>query len=240
MGLQGLIAEANKEINNDKAKVAIKIQAGIVQNCFEVLLDFTMSFMENAKALINTESAKDIKEILEWIGIGAGGAGSLFWLYKKFKGAPIDGKDIISSDDEGISIKNDDGQVLVIKSSVINLYNNIVVTKHARTMLSALECEGIDEIAFGEKDTNNNLKKADYKEFLEASGEEVLDEKADITNITTRHLVVYKPTLDDEAKSWNFNLNNQSISVDISETRIAQDTMARGDVRIGDTYEVKL
>ncbi len=46
--------------------------------------------------------------------------------------------------------------------------------------------------------------------------------------------------LDNEATHWKFTLDGKTINVDISDTNIAQETMQRGDVRVGDTYKVKL
>ncbi|MFK7866314.1 MAG: hypothetical protein AB8B77_02620, partial [Alphaproteobacteria bacterium] len=37
-----------------------------------------------------------------------------------------------------------------------------------------------------------------------------------------------------------FLLDDKAITVDISETNIAEKTMDRGEVRVGDTYKVKL
>ena len=43
-----------------------------------------------------------------------------------------------------------------------------------------------------------------------------------------------------DARTWDFLLDGRSVSVDISETNIAKDAIARDEVRVGDTYKVKM
>lgn len=75
--------------------------------------------------------------------------------------------------------------------------------------------------------------------FREYAGEKQTEDE-EITNIVTRNLVVHAPELDKEASHWKFVLDGKIINVDISVTDIATQTMRRGDVRVGDTYKVKL
>jgi hypothetical protein len=56
----------------------------------------------------------------------------------------------------------------------------------------------------------------------------------------TAHLQVTRPDFDPDAKNWRFRYGDKTISVDISETSIAEDVRARGLVRIGDTWHVKM
>ena len=59
-------------------------------------------------------------------------------------------------------------------------------------------------------------------------------------NIVTKELEVYEPRLTENATKWRFILDGKVRNIDISKTSIASDAVKRGEVRVGDTYRVRL
>ncbi len=244
MGLSDLIHESNKLVNGDNAKINVKVNADIEQNCFEILLMFDLSLVENLKDFLTHDTTKTIKELLEWLGIllpaSVISGGGLFFLLKTFKGKPIDASQVVGEDGDNYNIKTKEGNVTINKN-VYNIYNDPNIRKSAQGFLSPLQNKGINSIELYDDDkTHNTLNHEDYKDSLDYN--DWSEEKAHntTTNITTRHLIVHKPVLDKDANKWSFLLNEKSINVDISETSIAKDVIVRGEIRIGDTYKVKL
>lgn len=69
----------------------------------------------------------------------------------------------------------------------------------------------------------------------------VMEDKAlDDPQPIIAHLRVYSPVYDSKAEKWRFSYGGQPIYVDISETTIAQDAIARGGALINDLYKVRM
>ena len=66
------------------------------------------------------------------------------------------------------------------------------------------------------------------------------DEETFEPQTVVAHLQVTRPDFDSESRIWRFRYGGKTVSVDISETDIADQVRARGYVRIGDTWRVKL
>ena len=216
------------------------IRAGLEQNCFEKLLDFSISLIEQARSLLQADRVKDIKDLLEWLGIIGAGAGSVFWLYRRYKGLPIPKEDVLESNDMHIKIKGDNNQVTIIEKPVLHIYEDTACSQYAQQFLGAMNTEGIDCIEFENYENTTQLNKSEYAEFLNTKISTPQMKKTDITNITIRHLLVLKPELREDAMEWVFDLDGKTIKADISQTEIAKSAMRRGEIRVGDTYKVRL
>ena len=241
LSLSNLIQESNNLINGDKAKLTIKVNANIEQNCFELLLSFGITFYEQIKTLIKNEDVATLKQLLEWIGlllitVPAASIG-FFKLVSKLKGNKLKKEDIIKQDENYVYIKID-GKEAKVNKETYKLYNSPSMLNYAKGFLKPLQNKGIDKIEF---ENNNNVEKFikdDYDEFLNSKIEgdvEFLNK-----NITTRHLVLLSPVFDENVNQWSFKLDSNKIKVDISKTNIAKETLERGEVRVNDVYKVKL
>jgi hypothetical protein len=99
------------------------------------------------------------------------------------------------------------------------------------------ESNGIDQASFIYK------KKAQLKIDTESATalREIHAENDDaVPQIVTAHIVVHGPILDTKARRWKFRIGGRVESVDIGETNIASESLARGGVSVGDTYKVKI
>lgn len=72
--LNDLCKVANKMANGDRASVRVFANVDREQNSFVFDIEIAMSFIEQARALLNNPRVQDVKEIAEWIGLIKGGA----------------------------------------------------------------------------------------------------------------------------------------------------------------------
>lgn len=101
--------------------------------------------------------------------------------------------------------------------------------------VSPLKRNGIEKLQFNPEspDHGETITKADAEAIT--TGRNELKEKEVETfepQPMTVHLQVTRPDFDPDAKAWRFRYGDKTISVDISETSIADDVRARGLVRI--------
>ena len=259
IALSHLINRSNNLVNEGGTKISVKANADIKQGCFEILLMFDYGIIEQATTILEHDTTKTIKELLEWLGIlSPVGGVSLFYLLKLFKGKPIHASQVIEEDGDNYNIQTKEGNVTINKN-VYNIYNNPYIRDSAQAFLSPLQSKDVDSIEFYDDDkTHNRLNSEDYKgfprylddfyyydlPFARGFSYSRIRKKREIpeleTKITVEDLTVHKPQLDGGAEKWHFRLGKKSINVDISETTIAKDAIVRGGVRVGDRYKVKL
>jgi hypothetical protein len=64
-----LIREANAEFNGHHSKSKVLVSSDFEDRCFHIDFDVIVSYYEQLRTLLATESVKTAKEILEWIGL---------------------------------------------------------------------------------------------------------------------------------------------------------------------------
>lgn len=70
---------------------------------------------------------------------------------------------------------------------------------------------------------------------------EILDDVVPDIDETTAWLSVYSPVYDQTATNWRFTIGpKHHVYIDISETKIAADALARGGAMADDAYQVRL
>ncbi len=242
LGLSSLIQNANEIINrNAKTKVNIQVKAGVEQNCFELCIIFNSNFIEQVNLLFK-ETSYSIKDILEILGLlsGEGLFPSVLDLIKIFKGKKLS-KDIIIEENKDNVIVQGDNNTININKNVYNTYQDPKFRKQGQKFFSPLENEGIENIEITDKKTNNSkiIEAKDCNDYLKYNIDKEEKEEYE-PNISVRHLEINKPELVYDSKNWTFILAGKRINVDISNTNIAKETIDRGEIRIGDTYQVEL
>ena len=69
LALSDLVKATNYQINGERAKIRILVNADLEQKCFELNLEIVQTIWEQAKTLLADEDIKSAKELLGWIGI---------------------------------------------------------------------------------------------------------------------------------------------------------------------------
>ena len=243
LGLSSVINAANKIVNDNQTEIKISVNARVEQNCFELLLQFDMAFIEQAKDFLTHENTVAVKNLLEWIGIiGAGGVGtvSVWKLFKVLNGKKITQEMITQKTGDTITINGS----VTINREVYNIYNDSDIRKNSQRFLSPLGNEGIDSITFEDEAGNiEEIRKPDVEDFISIDIDQEINEESDresIVNETVKWVILYKPVLSEDSTTWEFLLDGKPINIGIEETSIARDAMTRGEVRVGDTYKIRL
>ena len=101
--LVDLVKATNFQINGERAKIRILVNADLEQKCFELNLEIVQTIWEQAKTLLADEDIKSAKELLGWIGISSIPAFgySLYRLIRKLRGKEIESVTVIKILEEG-------------------------------------------------------------------------------------------------------------------------------------------
>ena len=103
LALSDLVKATNFQINGERAKIKILVNADLEQKCFELNLEIVQTIWEQAKTLLADEDIKSAKELLAWIGIPSIPAVgySLYLLIKKLRSKEIESVTVIKILEEG-------------------------------------------------------------------------------------------------------------------------------------------
>lgn len=252
MGVGRLIREANTEFNGKKAKANVRVVSDFEHKCFQINFDTVFTYIEQLKTFLDSSNVKTAKDVLEWLGllgITGGGGGYLTYLaYLKIRRGRkiVNRQQIMDQDGEGmvaLTFEGDSNHVEV-HQHIVNLGDNRKALLATKEALSPIGRDGITRLETKERDhVLESIDTHDAADILAsvalASQVEELDDEPE-TIPTTAWLSVYSPVYDEKADKWRFKLGTEHVYVDISETTIAKDALARGGALVDDTYYVRL
>jgi hypothetical protein len=255
LALGDLIKRANARINGDAATVNLIVQSDFEHKCFQVSLELVQSVLSTIGTfLTDADSLKNAQTIAGWlglIGVPTTVVGLFAYLAKR-KGkeiesvSPVADETTISTRDShgtvAVKFKGDDNTI-VVNQNVYLLGDDPLIREYAAKVVSPLKRKGIEKLQFNPEsaDHGETITKADA-EAITVGRNELKEKEVETfeSQAITAHLQVTRPDFDPDAKAWRFRYGDKTISVDISETSIADDVRARGLVRIGDTWHVKM
>jgi hypothetical protein len=249
-----LIREANAEFNGNRSQSKVLVSSDFEDRCFHIDFDVFVTCYEYLRTLLATESVKTAKEILEWIGLlkenelTVSMLGSLTFLrFLGLKGprkietateiADSDGKSLVQ-----IKITGDNNTVNV-SPNVLNLSRNTKALKATRDVFAPIGQDGFDTVEVLDKRRVIDTFTPEQTQAIIAacnSGIEESAQKEPGVEITTAWLNIYSPVFDASATKWRFRFGRDREYMDISETNIAEDALARGGAMVNDSYQVKL
>lgn len=234
-----LISHANYLVNGDDIRVKVKLHADIKANCVTLALDVHWeSLYEQAKNLINHKDVLNAKELLEWIGIVGGGAGTLIlaikWLWNRKKNNEVvivkrNGDKIILSV-EGTKEK------LELQEKMYQAALSQTLQEDLKETMKPLLQEGITEQTFISKDSSKTFEQKDAEDFRDICNDEI-DPEASEQEIMG-HIVIHAPVFEEGSKIWKFKWNDRVESINVSNTSIPETVLQRGRVVVGDAFKV--
>lgn len=245
-----LCSEANLVFNGPNSKIQVFVKADIRPNCVTIDFHLVQTVWQTVSDLMGNERITEAKEILQWIGILTGGGATLtenvsgllslvqFLTWKKDKKETrAEIRQTHNGNVVNVNIEGNNNTV-IISEPVYKLSRKPKVVESVK-MLSApvSSATGIQEAVFIEG--NREQLKID-EQMASALAQAKADSTEAAPQTFTAHIVVHTVTLDRRSKHWRFKLNNRVENIDISETRIAEEALARGGVNVGDTYKVKI
>ncbi len=249
-----LIREANTEFNGKKSTAKVLVVSDFEHKCFNINFEVVLGLLEQLKTLLGSEPVKTAKEVLEWLGllgVPTGAIGGLTYLgFLKYRNGRkvIEAKPLTDADKAGIvEVKIEgDGNSVQVHNHVWQLSENPRALRATRDAFLPLGQDGFDNMKIRQAETV--VEEIDWSEVeaivkscnvgIEES-KEAVDVEPDV-EITPAWLSVYSPVFDATATNWRFRLGKDVIYADISETDIAQQTLARGKVNTEDAYQVRL
>ncbi|HCP14810.1 MAG TPA: hypothetical protein DIT32_03405 [Peptococcaceae bacterium] len=141
LAIGNLIDETNKVLNDNEAKIQVKIMSDFRSGSFDVNIEIIHNLVEQISAFIG--NTVDIKEILGVIGLACTLSGeSVLELFKRIKGRKIDKVRQIDKDNvEFIFV--DRSNSVTTNIQVYNVYNNINIQNAVKEMVKPLGKEGV-------------------------------------------------------------------------------------------------
>lgn len=243
LALSELLKETNRELNGERTDLTVYVGADFTPACFEINFEIVIQALSLAQAALDNPQIKTVKELLEWLDLLDGtifGLGFLGWLRMRKNKKIVARKRLRAKGkpSDAIEITLSTGEKVVLREPVLRLSENKKAVASVSALVKPLENDGYEEMrTSGDGAKPVTISKQNAADIRMAC----LSEQNDIQPQTVvAHLEVYKPTLDAKSKVWKFRYDGAAKDVDISESTIARDTIARGGVKVGDTYEVKL
>jgi hypothetical protein len=256
IALGDLFHEANKTLNGDAAAVRVVIRPDIDGRCVDFSVEIIQTLVDAAKGLFTGETVTTAGAIIDWLlritGAGALAKGSYAGLIQFLK--KRDGRAIKSAtefqDEEGNTlyrIEYEDGSTPdVLAAPVFKMASNKKIIRALERVTDPLRVEeGITELDLYKPDSPpeqiQRITKEQTSYFL-ASATIVVPEPEEIpeADTITATIRVYGPVYDPKAENWRFELDGKPEYIDITDTTIAADAIARGGAFVGDAYRVKL
>jgi hypothetical protein len=247
MAFGELCTEANRVLNGNNAKVKVLLKADVKANCVTVEFQIVQTLWQHVGNLIGNQNVANAKEILEWIGIISGSgvfaAGAVKGLIeylrwkKDRKETSAEIRQTINGNIVIVKVEGDNNTI-TLPEQTYKLSKSVKVIESIKVVAQPVsEEQGIEKATFiYNKKEELKIDKACANELkaAHADGEETEPQTF------TAHIVTYGPIFDPKSKHWKFKMNNRVENLDISETKIAEDALARGGVSVGDTYKAKI
>lgn len=252
-----LIRAVNQDMNGSKSAAQVRVVSDFEHRCFNIHFDAIVSVYQQVQNLLGITEIKTAKEILEWIGlvkptklIGLSLLQYLRWRRGRAVQETTDLVDTEGRQQTTVTVTGDgsavvgDGNSVTIDRRVYVISNDPKTLRAVRDTLDPIGQDGVDRMELRERDEDvPEIIGLEQTEQIIASCNKLLEEageEKEQVEVTTAWIVPHAVTFDPKATGWRFRLGREVVPIDISETRIAQDAVARGAVMVEDSYQVKL
>ncbi|MDB5042154.1 MAG: hypothetical protein JWN27_2880 [Candidatus Eremiobacteraeota bacterium] len=238
-----LCEEANRELNGQRARIAVQVNANFKRGSFGVSLDVVQTVVENAKNMLLSTPVHEAKEILDTLGllhtvatVASGGTLGLIQLVRVIaRRVP---KAIVHEPAAvKIVIEN---QTIVVSPEVWRLYIDPEVQKSIETVVAPLRKDGVEVVKFIADGVVQERVEKDEREYFEAIGANVpasFEDEADTIRIWQVRSLSFDPEL-----LWRFWEGDSEVSarivdpmfwklVDAHEINFKKDDLLRVRVR---------
>lgn len=213
LALGELCKAANQSLNGDISSVKVMVRANIEQRCFQVEIELIQTLFERLTTIVDLETVKDAKSILEWIGIIGGGtlfaSGSLFALIKFLaKKKSSDSISITNRDADGnvTFIINGNGNSIVVPSEVAQIAQHPGTLRSMQALIAPLAEEGYETLEFERNGKTTTLfTKEEAKRIIElAQTELVFDREGEVISTFKASVKVRKAIMEGDS-AWGIN-----------------------------------
>ncbi len=180
--LGGLLSSANLEVNGDKVKSNLLINADLKANCVTISFEVVTTFIDAARQLIAQQEIQDAKTILEWIGLLGGiGIPSVvgFVLFKKKK---VEVKSVQKTQIKGdnnvfINFTGSEESYVMPEEAYKLLANKNIQKNLAGIVKPAAKIDGIESVSFSGGDKKTSINKSDAEQIYDGIFSDDLNKK---------------------------------------------------------------
>ncbi|HRH23350.1 MAG TPA: hypothetical protein PK295_01840 [Candidatus Magasanikbacteria bacterium] len=214
LSLGELIKESNKILNPQGRDIAVNVKPFEKGSFIVDILLFAPNNFQHLIDLVNNDHVKEIKEILEWIGIIGGGTVAtgkgLFWLIRKLNGKP---KTVEQVKPNEVRYTSTSGNTYTVDVKVHLLFSNPNIQNFVYNAYGKpLESEKIDSVESYVKEEKEETKVVFEKDVLESIknySEAQLPSLAVEEEISASMEVFVSPkrgSFDADPRQWSFRL----------------------------------
>jgi hypothetical protein len=205
-----LIKESNKILNPGGRDLAINVKPFQKGSFIVDIVLFSQNNFQQIINFVNGENVKEIKELLEWIGIISGSSASLVWLIKKLNGKP---KVVEQIKPNEVRYTGEDGNTYTVNTKVHQLFSNTKIQNFIYNAYGKpLESQNVDNIECYLQDEHDKTKEVFEKEIVkslknysEAQLPSLVAEE-EIINSTDVFVSPKRGSFDADPRQWSFRL----------------------------------
>jgi hypothetical protein len=211
LAINELLEEANKVINENRAKISVKVKGSFQTGSFTVL--FAVSVFDHIKDMFSSSGMNALlnaERILEIIF----GAGGLVYILKKLKGRKIER---IYENDDGTFIIEIDAKKIKIEKKVYDLYRNYKIRQSFENLVKPIsENDGINDLGVKYHNKKEEFCKIDKSEvnFFRCPVSE--EEKYDEDTLFTTNISIVNLSFK-EGNKWFVNDGQYSFYVKVED-----------------------
>lgn len=175
LGVGELLEEANRELNQDRASLSVRVKAGFKEGSFIIDLSAHQNLFEQIKGLILRDPIVEISALVMLLFGGRG----LFDLLKTSKGEKPTSVTQLQNGQTQMVFQN---STVTVNNNVFQLYGSPKVRKSVRPVVKPLEQTGIDDLKAVQDDkVLTEVKKDDLLGLTNIEMDErILDESESI------------------------------------------------------------
>lgn len=225
-----LIKEAHRTLYPDDREVAINIRP-FEKGSFEIdILMFAKTTLDQFLDFFKTETGKNIKEVLIYVGLISGPLGinlpSLIKAISFLKGRL---KSYEPSESGEVKLTSEENNSIVVPGAVYKLYQNCTIQNNFHpALVRPLELENVNSIDISVKNEEKDTKVSLNKDIVPAiraysAGQSPSDEKADVVeNKSTIWVNPRRVDLEGGAQRWSFRIGQDKVTANISDKEFLQ------------------
>jgi len=232
LALGDLCKVANQIYNGDSATVRVLVKADIEQKCFQLQIELFQSLYESLTTILDGETVKDAKDILEWLGILSGGTiivgGGLLGLYKTIFGErKHDGTSIQITAEAGSIIYNlGDGAKIEVPPEVHVLFRDPRMLGATKRMLAPLEKDGYERLEFeADGRVTQCFSREEARRIVETSEDAVVFQDGEYLTSKIKTVIRVRKAIFEGNAQWGF-MYKRSIEAKMADTEWLSDYQA--------------
>ncbi|VXC99104.1 hypothetical protein [Sphingobacterium multivorum] len=229
--LNTIVAESNRVLSGGHRDVELKVVANREGSFIIDLTIAANSIGETLKMFFNEKTVSYSSNLITTVG-------GIYALSKFLKGKKA--KEIEKTDGQTVNVTNNNGELKVIKSEVVNVYLDSpkVIQAVSQTMKSLEADESVDSFNFVSKEEKVTIDRNLFDEL--ANDEKILVDDVNIKKMSNVVLTIVSPDFDFKSK-WQCYFAGEKKSFTVSSDALKNEVINNGlKFGVGDSINVDI